>query len=330
MIETEYKSFQQTIEDISDRTVAGIFAVHGVIDSGQDRSHPGAFAKTIRERLTRIRYLWGHEFNAPPIAVIKSIEEVGREALPASIRDRFPEASGGVRVVREYLDTPRANEVLEGIKSGAISELSYGYDAIKIDFETIDGVKVRNLREVRLWEISDVNFGMNPATLAAAKHLEATLRALKEGRRHSEADLELLNQIHDATVALGCSTCPLSAFKADGPEEIKGGIDETGDSFRYRLRDSEEFVAESFRTITLQQQPVIRAVIGKLRSDPGGATHLQTLVFPKDAGWTRAKVERWVNEHRDELAGKSLMSRAALAALTQAKLSLQALELSNL
>jgi hypothetical protein len=62
-----------------------------------------------------------------------------------------------------------------GIKSGAINEMSFGYDPTKFDFEEIDDQKsgrkrlVRNLRELRLWDTSDVNWGMNPATMANVK-----------------------------------------------------------------------------------------------------------------------------------------------------------------
>ena len=42
-------------------------------------------------------------------------------------------------VTRTYLDTPRANEVLAGLKAGAIAEMSYAYDVTKWDYEEIDG-----------------------------------------------------------------------------------------------------------------------------------------------------------------------------------------------
>lgn len=84
---------------------------------------------------------------------------------------QFPEATGGLLVVRDYLRTPRGDEILEGIKSGAIAEMSFGYDPLKFDFEEVetgDGkLLVRNLREGRLYDTSDVNWGMNAATTAA-------------------------------------------------------------------------------------------------------------------------------------------------------------------
>jgi hypothetical protein len=81
-------------------------------------------------------------------------------------------------VKRRYLETERGNEILAGLKADppAITEMSFGYDAVKYDFEEIKPgeedsypVMIRNLREVRLWDTSDVNWGMNEATVASMK-----------------------------------------------------------------------------------------------------------------------------------------------------------------
>lgn len=166
----EYKTLPQYIKTIEDRTVSGVFAVHGNVDGGGDRSHPGSFAKTISEGMGRIKFLWMHNPMDPPTAVIKALREIGRDDLPPAVLAAAPEATGGAEVVREYLPTPRGEEILVGIKSGAITEMSYGYDPLKWDIATEGSQRVRNLRELRLWDISDVTWGMNPAT-AGSKSL---------------------------------------------------------------------------------------------------------------------------------------------------------------
>lgn len=167
----EYKSFAGETKEIQERTVTGLAAITGNVDSGFDRIITGAFKKTLKEGVRRIRHLWMHDPFEPPIAAIKELREVGRDELPADTKRRYPEATGGLLVVREYLDTPRGNEVLAGIKAGALNEMSFGYDAIKADFEEIDyeqaKVKVRNLKELRVWDLSDVLWGMNNATVAS-------------------------------------------------------------------------------------------------------------------------------------------------------------------
>ena len=170
-IGSENKAFPAEIKEIVDRTVTGITAVMGNVDDGADIIHKGAFKKTIQENSgrNRIRHLWQHDWQQPPIAAVRDIREVGRADLPPKIKSMFPEASGGLLVERTYLDTPRADEVLSGLRSGAINEMSIGYDPIKFDFEELEGgeakgLMIRNLRELRLWDTSDVNWGMNAAT----------------------------------------------------------------------------------------------------------------------------------------------------------------------
>lgn len=208
----EYKSFELETKEVADdgRTVTGFAAVFGNIDQGADRIHRGAFRKTIQEQGGRIKHLWMHDMYQPPIAVVKELREVGREELPESVQGRFPDATGGLLVTRRYLDTPRGNEILAGVTGGAITEMSIGYDAKKIDFEEVpgDGVRgplmVRNLREVRLYDTSDVTFGMNEATVAS-KGLDFGLTQLermadvvaaevKAGRVLSSANLSKLKE----------------------------------------------------------------------------------------------------------------------------------------
>lgn len=169
----EYKSAVSYIKSVTGNTVEGYTAVMGNVDSGGDRIFRGSFKKTIKENMDRVRHLWQHDWTQPPIAAVRELSEVQSTDLPQEMLDKSPEVTGALRVVREYLDTPRSNEVLTGIKSGAINEMSFGYDPIKFDFEE-DEEKgrfglVRNLRELRLWDTSDVNWGMNELTMANAK-----------------------------------------------------------------------------------------------------------------------------------------------------------------
>lgn len=84
--------------------------------------------------------------------------------------------------------------------------------------------------------------------------------------------------------------------------EFEGAIavkkwDETDSSFRYRLKDPEEFEQDSFRTITLQKKdPQIEAVVGKLKG--ADSTTLQTLIFNKEK-WTKEEAKQWIKDHPD-------------------------------
>lgn len=168
---SESKTLPSSVKEISERTVTGIVAAFGNVDDGADIIHEGAFKKTIKENggRNRVRHLWQHDFTQPPIATIKELREVGIDEIPSEIRRKYPEVKGGLLVKRTYLETPRGDEVLAGLRSGALTEMSFGYDPIKYDFNELEdgdlkGLVIRNLRELRLWDTSDVNWGMNPAT----------------------------------------------------------------------------------------------------------------------------------------------------------------------
>lgn len=171
----ERKTMPAFIKGIEGRTVTGITSTFGVVDDGGDRIFPGAYLKTISESSRRFRHLWQHGADGwdygvtPPIAAIRSIKEVGRDALPDFIRNKWPEASGGLEVQREYLATPRGEEILAAYKAGIELEMSIGYRAVKVQYIEKDSGRVspnhwRDLLELALLDTSDVNWGMNEAT----------------------------------------------------------------------------------------------------------------------------------------------------------------------
>jgi hypothetical protein len=68
---------------------------------------------------------------------------------------------------------------------------------------------------------------------------------------------------------------------------------------RIRVRDPDLFVDGSFRTIVLSAEQGIHAVIGKLKSDPGGSTVIQNYMFELAKDWTIEKAQAWIKEHKD-------------------------------
>lgn len=160
----QYKSVISPAK-ISGRTVTGIASVFGVTDSDGDILHPGAFRKTLQENSRRLKFLWQHNYTEPPIAVIDSVREISAAELPGELRETG--ATGGLEVTRTYLDTIRGNEALEAIRSGAVTEMSIGFNSVKFEYEKQDSVTVCHIREVRLWEISDVLWGANELTVAS-------------------------------------------------------------------------------------------------------------------------------------------------------------------
>jgi HK97 family phage prohead protease len=167
----EYKAISMRVKKIDGRKVKGLASIFGNIDEAGDIVEHGAFSKTIKEQGQRIKHLWQHDMWMPPTANIIELVEVGANELPDEVRQKYPDATGGLMVTREYLDTERGNEVLKGLDAGAITEMSFAFDVIKKEEEELEvddlRLNIRRLKELRLWETSDVLWGMNSATVAA-------------------------------------------------------------------------------------------------------------------------------------------------------------------
>lgn len=195
----------------SGRRRVGIAAVFGNVDEIGDRIIPGAFAKTIAEGAPRCKHLWNHSWQHPPIASIKELRELTRAELPGEVLEKSPEATGGLLVDREYYKGVELAEwILNAIDAGDINEMSFAYDTIQSTTvtEPIPGSpdpdktrNVRELRELKLYDISDVLYGCNSATIAAgakglammplgalASQLVLLEEELKAGRRNSDSD----------------------------------------------------------------------------------------------------------------------------------------------
>ncbi|HEY1409579.1 MAG TPA: HK97 family phage prohead protease, partial [Promineifilum sp.] len=203
--------------------------------------------KTIQENASRIRHLWMHDPFQPPTAAIRSMREVGKDELPDEVLSAFPDATGGLEVVREYLSTPRGDEILEGIRQGGINEMSFAYDVVKSRFSEVDdgeGAKrqVRLLSEVRLFETSDVLWGANAATVAS-KTLDYRLAQLEASAAEMSADVKAgrvlsaanLNRLKEALAVL--SSILLAAEPPD--DDAKARATALTEQIRLRLAIAE-------------------------------------------------------------------------------------------
>lgn len=132
----------------------GHAAVFGNVDDGGDIIQPGAFAKTLSERGSKIALVWQHDWKAP-IGRVTEIKEDDR----------------GLYVRAKISDTSLGRDVSTLLRDGAITGLSIGYNPVKEQTIALaDGRRARSLQEVKLFEVSPVTFPMNElATVAAVK-----------------------------------------------------------------------------------------------------------------------------------------------------------------
>jgi HK97 family phage prohead protease len=137
--------------------IEGYASVFGNIDLGGDVVERGAFKKTIKERVPSgsVKLMDNHKVYEGTGAVIGVVEEAKEDDYGLHFRARMS-------------SVPRAQDVRTKVKEKVLDSLSFGYNVIKDQFDPKTGV--RYLKELKLYEISVVIWGMNPkAQITLAK-----------------------------------------------------------------------------------------------------------------------------------------------------------------
>lgn len=170
--------FEAKAIDDEGRTIEGHAAGFLNVDSWGDRIMPGAFAKTIKENLPRIKVLWQHDrwdLIGKPIEMRE--DEVGL-------------------FTRSYISkVQRGDEALTLAKDGVITEMSIGYQLVPKKYEDNDFGGF-DIYELKLMEYSLVTWAANPlARVSAVKSAEAT-KLLRD------LDCDNLASIRAASVAI--------------------------------------------------------------------------------------------------------------------------------
>lgn len=212
--EREYKAFPALImkADEEQGIVDAFVSIMGNIDLMDDIIHMGAFKKTITERGLKIQVLDNHNnwSGLDAIAKIMQIKEVGRDDLPDSVVQEFPDATGGLFVrIKFIMDDDLSVGIFKRIRDGVLTQYSIGFEIIQFDIsahDTPDGeMQVRNIREIKLWEVSPVIFAANPATTtvdAKDNGSEPEVPAI-----HTTFDNALMTNLRISEAKSMCSTC---------------------------------------------------------------------------------------------------------------------------
>ena len=82
--------------------------------------------------------------------------------------------------------------------------------------------------------------------------------------------------------------------------------EETENFIHIPVTGSEDFVQGSFRTITIDADMGIMAVVGKLKTDPEGSTHIQCFLFDKSKDWTMEKAQAWIEMRKKSAADSAV------------------------
>ena len=144
----EYKSILGGVKDIDskNRIVTGYLSEFGSKDYDSDIIEKGAFAKSIAERKNDIYFLNQHDWKQPH----------GKFSV-------LTEDAKGLYFESNALpNTSYSNDLIELYSLGIVKEHSIGFQTIKGDWAK-DGM-TRTIKEVKLYEGSNVTLGANPNT----------------------------------------------------------------------------------------------------------------------------------------------------------------------
>lgn len=144
----EFKDFEIKgySEDEGALTITGYGAIFGNVDSYGDVIQKGAFAKTLSDMAGRIAFCYQHDI-WNPIGKINIIKE---------------DEKG---LYLEVTISESEDDIKTKIKEGILKEMSIGYRTIKSNDSIVNGVEIRQLTEVKLFEVSIVTIAANPLAI---------------------------------------------------------------------------------------------------------------------------------------------------------------------
>lgn len=148
-------------------TFTGYGAIFGNVDAYGDVIEPGAFKDTLRQ--------WQAKGKWPKMLLQHGGMGLGSEdMMPVGQWTSMSEDGKGLKVEGKLfaLNTERGQYIYEGLKSGELDSLSIGYNTEGAYDVVKDGVTLRHLTKLNLWEVSIVTFPANDkATISSVKTL---------------------------------------------------------------------------------------------------------------------------------------------------------------
>lgn len=144
---TQHKHFAAPVQFKADAggTFEGYASIFGNVDLGGDVIQVGAFKEIATGRDGRVKVLYQHNMRDPI-----GTATVSQDSKGLSFHGQL------------VLEAPSGLAAHALMKAGALDGMSIGYDVLPGGSEFLNS-GVRSLKALKLWEISPVTFGMNPA-----------------------------------------------------------------------------------------------------------------------------------------------------------------------
>ncbi len=203
--------------DTEKREITAYASVFGVVDQVGDIVHRGAFTQTLKHRMPKnlIKVLGFHR------------ELIGELS-------HAEEDTTGLLTVSKISKTRGGDEVLELARDGALTHMSIGYEAVKHDQSTLaTGRTVRNLREIKLFEVSPVDFPANEeARILSVKTARKDIGTFAEVLRSAQFVGDVAGEALTEEEARAVLTIMLAMLPPESPlrERIEALTADPGDS----------------------------------------------------------------------------------------------------
>lgn len=157
------KKFPAVLKEIEQGIIEGFAAIMGVVDWYEEVIDNGAFKKTLHTNRGRIALCWQHNWREP-IGKPSVLKEVKADKLPDVLREKYPEATGGLYFKSKIVDTRQGRDAKVLIREGVVDEMSIGFDVPKGGLYDHEDGHV-HLKEIELYEISPVTMAAMPAAV---------------------------------------------------------------------------------------------------------------------------------------------------------------------
>ena len=145
-------------------TLGGIFPF-------KEKVRKGAFSQTIEK--DDIRALFNHDPN-----YVLGRNKAGTLELKEDERGLY------VRIIPP--DTQAARDLITSIERGDINQMSFGFTVEEEKWDTVEGIDVRELRKVKLFDVSPVTFPAYPSTDVGVRAMESYENYRAEVRNKEE------------------------------------------------------------------------------------------------------------------------------------------------
>lgn len=284
------KSFEAQYDEVDGgEIVAYASTFYGEPDSYGDVVVPGAFAKTINEWEQSghpIPLLFGHRTDDPRMN-IGAVLEATEDEHGLRIRAKFDEESEIAQYTRKL------------VKEGRLSKLSFSYDTRDSAVVILeDGRHVRELRDIKLYEISLVPIPANPETeIVEAKGLGLTpeeYRAMRE------------DPVEFYAGDIKTDAADSEAQTEELVDTIESGVEEKGEQVEEKAEQAEEkapdALADALATImTLTDRlDSIAEMIDDMAKRIAALSDVRSEEPPADDGNANDNIEAKSNDEADD------------------------------